>query len=189
MHIFKKPWWFRQTVADLERHEGFRQFAYPDPLSPLGKKYAARKFNFGYEPGDRLLAKYGEREADGRPWTVGYGFTKGVTPASSISREQARHKLELVLLEHLPILDRLVPNWLELPPIIRTVLANLAFNLGERRLAQFRPTLDLFARGDFRGAAGRLKNTLWYKQVGRRAQELVLRLETLRVDPSFIVPN
>lgn len=181
------PWWFRQTVSDLDRHEGFRQYAYPDPLSRLGKRYASPRYKWGFEPGHLLLAKYGEKEADGRPWTVGFGFTKGVTPASSISKEFARHKLEEILLEHLYILDKLIPNWLELPPVVRTVLANMAFNLGEQRLSKFKPTLSVIARGDFLAAAARLKNTAWYKQVGPRARELVKRLETLKVDERYLV--
>lgn len=189
MDIRVKPWWFRQTVADLERHEGFRQYAYPDPLSSLAKRFPAGKYKWGYEPGHQILARVGGKEIDGRPWTVGYGFTKNIGPHSIMHREVARHKLEVILLEHLYILDKLVPNWLTLPPVVRTVLANMAFNLGERRLTQFKPTLSYVARGDFKTAARRLKNTLWYKQVGPRARELVARLETLTVVPKYIIPQ
>lgn len=185
--IKTKPWWFRQTIADLDRHEGFREFAYPDPLSLLGKRYAAKRYRFGYDWAHILLERYGESEAIGRPWTYGHGFTKGVNPFSRITYVASKHKLGAVLLEHLYILDKLVPNWLTLPAVVRTVLANMAFNLGEQRLTKFRPTLNLIAKGDFDGAAARLKRTAWYKQVGIRAHELIHRLETLKVDPRYMI--
>lgn len=183
-----QPFWFRQTLADLKRHEGFRPYAYPDPLSKLGQKYRSPKYKWGYERGDHLLVKYGESEADGRPWTVGYGFTRGVNPASSISESLASQKLAFELIEHLPVLDKLFINWRGLPPVVITVIANMAFNLGTR-LLQFRPTMNEIEKGNHTVAANRLKNTLWYRQVGSRAWELVDRLKTGKVAPEHTIAD
>jgi lysozyme len=180
------PKWHTQTVADLDRHEGFREFAYPDPLSLLGKKYQNPKYQWGFVPGDVLLAKYGEKEADGRPWTVGYGFTKGVTPASRINKTLAKEQLGKILLEHTQLLDRNIPSWASMPLTIQTVLANLSFNLGSR-LLQFKATLALFEKGNYKGAAAHLRATPWFKQVGRRAEELCTRLETGVIEPEHKV--
>ena len=182
----KEPDWLTQTAADLQRHEGFREYAYPDPLSKLGRKYVGRKYQWGFVPGDILLAKYGESERDGRPWTVGYGFTKGVKPSTRINKQLADNMLKGLILDHVKLLDRIIPNWRTLPVIPQTVLANLSFNLGTR-LVPFKPTLELFASGDFKGAAARLRKTAWFKQVGRRAEELCARLETGTIDPRFKV--
>lgn len=178
--------WLKQTAADLQRHEGFREFAYPDPLSKLGRKYAGRKYQWGFVPGDVLLAKYGENERDGRPWTVGYGFTKGVKPQTRMSKEFADQKLVGEVIAHAKLLDRIIPKWKTLPVFAQTVLANMAFNLGTR-LIPFGPTLATFARGDFKAAAARLRRTLWFKQVGNRSEELVKRLETGRIEPEHKV--
>lgn len=177
MDITAPSKWLIQSRADIARHEGFREFAYPDPLSKLGKKYQGRKWGWGFERGDVLLVKYGEKEEDGRPWTVGYGFTKGVKPSTTMRKPFADQKLSGVVADHAKLLDRLVPNWKALPLYAQTVLVNLAYNLGTR-LIPFGPTMALFEAWDFKGAAARLRRTAWFKQVGDRSEELVRRLET-----------
>lgn len=184
--IKAKPRWLVQVHADLQRHEGFREFAYPDPLSPMGKK------NFkeaGYIPGRELMQKYGYRIQDGAPWTVGYGFTRGVNPDSRMSREQANHKLYDEIYEHLKVLDKLIPTWHKMPDFVKTVLANLAFNLGYNKLSEFRNTLAAFRRHDWDAAAKGLVNSLWYRQVGTRGRELVWRLRNRQVQEEYQVAD
>lgn len=185
-HNMRKPLWLVQTKADLDRHEGFREFAYPDPLSILGRKYRSRKWGWGYEPGDRLLVKYGENERDGRPWTVGYGFTRGVTPATRVSKVRAMQILEPEILDHVLVLDNLIPSWRKMPVHVQTVLANMAFNMGSR-LGQFENTLAVFEKGDYFQAGERLKRSLWYRQVGDRAKELIERLQTGKIQDQYRV--
>ena len=183
---YYSTWWFRQTLADLIRHEGFRKYAYADPLSALYRKYP--KAPWGYKPARNFLPA-GEDLSKGAPWTVGYGFTEGVTPAHIMERNVADRRLEVELSEHLYVLDRLVPQWEKLPEVVITVLANMAFNLGYARLSKFAPTLNEVSKGNYQVAANRLKKTLWYKQTGSRAEELVKRLETLQVDKRYEVPR
>lgn len=184
--LAKKPDWLKQLHVDLQRHEGFRKYAYPDPLSKLGKKYRGSKWRWGFEPGDVLLAKYGENERDGRPWTNGYGFTRGVIPSSRIEKTFADQKLEDEIIHHVKDLHKLAPNWEKLPLFASTLLANLMFNMGYERLSKFKPTIDTILRGDYAGAARRLRNTLWFKQTGLRAEELVERLEKQRIHPNHL---
>lgn len=179
-------WWFRQTVADLGRHEGFRKYAYADPLSALYKMYP--KAPWGFKPAREFLPAGANLDA-GKPWTVGYGFTEGVTPSHIMERNVADRRLEIELIKHLSVLDRLVPQWRKLPDVVITVLANLAFNMGYARLSKFAPTLNEVSKGNYKVAANRLKKTLWYKQTGSRAVELVKRLETLQVDKRYEVPK
>ncbi len=47
----EQDWLKRQVVADLNRHEGFREFAYPDPLSALYKKFS--RLPWGLKPATR----------------------------------------------------------------------------------------------------------------------------------------
>lgn len=190
MSIYKKPRWLVQLIADLDRHEGFRAFAYPCPESTLGLKYRRRKdVKWGFRPGDVLLAELGEREADGRPWTLGHGFTRGVRPSSRISKEASTQRLEQEALDHAKILDKLIPEWVDMPLFAQTVLANMAYNLGYERLAKFAPTLEVFKQRKWGRASRRLKNTLWYKQTGSRARELCDRLEQQRIHPQHLVVN
>ena len=172
-----RPIWFRQVVSDLDRHEGFRPYAYPDPLSKIGKSYPAKKHGWGLRPARAILAELGLSEANGRPWTFGHGFTKGVTVDSSITKEQSTRRLEEEVVAHTAGLERLVPKWnTALPVYVVTVLVNMAYNLGIERLSKFTTTLDLLNRGQYAEAGVNLRKSAWYKQVGNSAVELTERL-------------
>jgi GH24 family phage-related lysozyme (muramidase) len=187
MSIVGKPRWRVQTVADLARHEGFRAFPYPDPLSRIGRSYSSPKYKWGFKPARLILAELGLKEADGRPWTNGFGETKGITPDTpQVNRESQMKKLDDRLMEHVALLDQIIPEWQRMPTFAQTVLANLSYNLGTR-LKQFGQTLELFKKGDYAGAAGRLRKTPWFKQVGARAEELCTRLEHGTIAPQHIV--
>lgn len=182
------PKWLRQLVADLDRHEGFRQYAYPDPLSDLGRKYPASKYGWGMKPAGPILAALGISEAKGRPWTVGHGFTKGVTPDTNMSKEFSTRRLEQEALAHAAELDSLLPEWrIAFPLYAQTVFANMIYNLGRERLSKFTTTLDLAKHMKFAEAGRNLRASLWAKQVKGRADELIRRLETGKIAPEHQV--
>jgi len=182
------PKWLRQLVADLDRHEGFRQYAYPDPKSEIGIKYPARKYGWGNKPAGPILAALGLSEGKGRPWTVGHGFTKDVTPATNISKEFSNRRLEQEALDHAAELDSLLPEWrIAFPLYAQTVFANMIYNMGRERLSKFTTTLNLAKHMKFAEAGRNLRASLWFKQVGTRAEELVKRLETGKIAPEHQV--
>lgn len=184
---YTNQWWFQQTLSDLIRHEGMREYAYPDPLSKLGKADPlSRKYGWGSKPATEILAKHGFSERDGRPWTVGVGYTRGVTPSSRMNVKEAISKLSGELYVHLPVLNGLIPDWETFPDVIKAVLANMAFNMGNR-LTQFTTSLELLRHRRFPQAGSNLRGTLWYKQVGARAEELCKRLETGQVEKKNLV--
>lgn len=184
--IKSKPRWLVQLHSDLKRHEGFREFAYPDPLSPLGREYGSL---FGFRPAREVLQQLGLDESLGTPWTYGYGFTHGVTIDSRITREMANHKLYDEIYEHLRVLDKLVPTWHKMPDFVKTVLGNMAFNMGYNTLAQFKNTLAAFRRHDWDAAANGMVKSLWYRQVGTRGRELVWRMRNRQVQEEFKVAD
>lgn len=59
----------------LIQREGKRNFAYPDPASPLAKK--ARSTQWGYRPAREILKNFPEsvQQLSGAPWTCGIGIT------------------------------------------------------------------------------------------------------------------
>ena len=184
--LMTKPKWLTQTLKDLKRHEGFREYAYPDPLSVLGRRYRGAKYQWGYRPARQILAELGEKDINGQPWTVGYGFTHGVTPDTRMSQEQADQRLEIEILEHVRGLNKIYPDWEIEPLFVSTVLANMVFNMGTVRLAKFAPTLATIKARKYEEAAARLERTAWYKQTGSRAQELVRRIRYQTIDPKHI---
>jgi lysozyme len=58
----------------------------------------------------------------------------------------------------------------------QVALANLAFNLGIHGLAQFRNTLAAIERGDWPAAVQGLRQSLWYRQVGKSRSDRILHM-------------
>jgi len=174
-----------QVRSDLWRHEGYRKYAYPDPLSLLGRKY--RNHKWGFKPAREILALIGQPDTAGRPWTVGVGYTIGVTPDSTMTEEQAGKKLEDHIIQCAGDLDRIYPLWKTRSFVTQTVLLNLIYNMGPKALSKFTNTLKFITAGDYEAAANNLEKSLWFTQVGRRAEELVDRLATQEIPDQYAV--
>lgn len=180
----------RQVKADLDRHEGFREYAYPDPLSPIGKKYRGENWPWGYVPARVLLARIpGAKDKDGAPWTYGFGFTFNVTPDSTINRIQAERRLEDLILSMNNFLPTKLPWYNDATFVVKTILINMAFNLGVDRLMKFKNTLAYIKAKDYLNAARNMKLSLWYKQVGVRAEELVERMKNQKIEPQYLIED
>lgn len=75
-------------------------------------------------------------------------------------------------------LDRSLPWWQTLDPVRRRVLVNMAFNLGIVKLLGFKNTLAAMKAGDYAKAADGMRQSLWARQVGARADRLAAMMET-----------
>jgi len=60
----------------------------------------------------------------------------------------------------------------------QAVLVDMAFNLGRAGLASFQKMRAALALGDFERAAAEMLDSLWARQVGRRARELAEMMQT-----------
>lgn len=180
-----RPNWFEQVRMDLRRHEGYRRYAYPDPLSSLAQRY--KRELWGEVSAREILNRLGVDEKEGRPWTVGYGFTKGVTPDTEMSLEDAYRRLDDEIQSRVKGLTDLVPTWEYMPVFASSTLMNLAYNMGLKTLADFGPTLNLFRKHEYDEAGKRLTHSKWYTQVGDRGRELVARLINGRIEPEHDV--
>lgn len=177
-----------QVKADLWRHEGFRMFAYPDVLSKLYRKY--KGLPWGYKPARELLGLIHDMdESDGAPWTVGVGFTHNVTPDSQMTVVQAERKLEGLILDADTLLEQKLSWYKGASFVTKTILINMLFNLGWGSLAKFKNTLRFIAARDYQKAASNMKLSLWYRQVGDRAKELVARMATQVISAEHKAPE
>ncbi len=172
----------RQVRSDLERDEGFREFAYPDPLSKLYKQFPELRNLWGTKPVLELLAnKKNWKLSDGTPWTVGFGFTDGVNPETRIPRQLAERKLE----EHVLAMDSAlvkVLTWYNSTSFVtKTILINMAFNMGVKGLLGFKNTLRYVSEKNYTQAAANMRKSLWYQQVTNRAERLAKRMETQKI--------
>ena len=174
-----------QVGADLWRHEGYRKYAYPDPLTLLARKY--KNYKWGFKPAREILTLIGQPETAGRPWTVGVGETLGVNCDSTMTEEQARRRLDSRIIEFAGQLDRIYPLWKTRSFETQTVLLNLIYNMGPKGLSKFTNTLKFITAEDYEAAADNLERSLWYKQVGSRARELVDRLRNQEIPDQYLV--
>lgn len=190
LYTTKKQKLINQVASDLNRQEGFREFAYPDPLSPLAKKYKGEAWPWGFVPAKELLSRIGDmKEKDGAPWTVGFGFTQGVTASSRMNRLTAERKLETEILDRDQSLQVILPWYNDSSFVAKTVLINMAFNLGLKGLLGFRNTLRYIKEQNYKQAAANMRKSLWYRQVTKRAEELAVRMETQTIKEQHKAPN
>lgn len=182
---------FRQVAQDLMRHEGYRKFAYPDPLSPLHKQHPKEKW--GYTSAAVILKKLGITKEvaakSGHPWTVGIGWTHGVTLDSTMEIDTALRKTEGEAREvHGTLLNTL--TWYRGASLAtKSTLINMAYNLGLKGLLSFKNTLAYMKAGQWDQASANMLKSLWAKQVGGRAVELARRIKTQTIDSAHRAPE
>lgn len=69
--------------------------------------------------------------------------------------------------------------WEDFPGEVQEILVNMLFNLGRPRLTKFKNFNAKLLEGDYAGAAPEGRDSIWYRQVGNRAERLMTRLEEL----------
>lgn len=111
-------------------------------------------------------------------WTSGYGHTAGVKQGDVITKEQASTWLDADMEQAIKDARKVCLCFDDLNGPRKTVIANMAFNLGATRLAGFKNTLACVCAGDYSQAALNMLKSKWATQVGQRAQRLAKRMST-----------
>jgi lysozyme len=70
------------------------------------------------------------------------------------------------------------PWTMDLDPVRKGALLNMTFNMGIKRLAEFKDFLAKMQAGNFPAAAGAMLDSRWAKQVGARATRLSIQIES-----------
>lgn len=65
------------------------------------------------------------------------------------------------------------------PDEVQQILVNMMFNLGRPRLSKFKNMYLHLQNEDWVNAAAEGRDSLWYRQVGNRAERLMTRLENV----------
>lgn len=116
-------------------------------------------------------------------WTVGYGFTKGVTSNTTISRAEADTRLIAELQEYASAVENLCAA-VDLTEGQKDALIDFAYNLGVGALAKS-TLLKCVLAGDVDGAAAQFGK--WVYAGGRKLPGLVER--RTRERERFLVPD
>lgn len=136
-------------IADLERDEGFREHAYPDPLS------------------------------GGEPWTVGFGFTgKDIGPETTIALAAAKTELAKRVGALTKALRARLPWFASLTDLRQDCLCNMAYQLGLDGLMTFHRTLADIEAGRYVSASIDMLQSAWAHQTPKRARRIALQMRT-----------
>lgn len=95
---------------------------------------------------------------------------------NGISVDEATMMLENDIDVVMAQLDHKLPWWRDMTEPRQRVLANMCFNLGITRLLKFINTLEAMKHGQYDKAASGMLDSLWAKQVGKRAIRLAKQM-------------
>ena len=73
----------------------------------------------------------------------------------------------------------LYPDFEDLPEEAQQIIANMMFNLGRPRLSKFVGMKRGVDEKDWNSAADEMVDSRWYRQVGARAERLVIRMREI----------
>lgn len=104
-----------------------------------------------------------------------YGSEDG-TP---ISEERVKECFEKDLDIAISECKVLYENWDNFPGEAQEILVNMMFNMGRPRLSQFKNFKAALDEGDWVRAGAEGRDSRWYKQVGNRAERLMIRMESI----------
>lgn len=153
--------------ASIKLGEGCRLQAYPDPESPRAIQQALAP----------KLRKPGWITLSGNPWTIGWGSTGGdIHDGLNWTQAQADARLLEDLTQACDALDNGESWWRGMSIDRQRVLAEMAYNLGYRRLCGFHRMMADLQAGKYADAADEMVASLWDKEVGGRATRLADRM-------------
>jgi lysozyme len=128
---------------------------------------------------DRLIAEEGLRLKPYRD-TVGkltIGIGRNLDDVG-ISEDEARMLLEHDIDRAANQLDAALPWFVGLDAVRQSVLIDMVFNMGLGGMLSFHNTLTFIQQGNWAQAAAGMRDSLWARQVGRRALNLAAAMET-----------
>lgn len=116
------------------------------------------------------LKAYPDPATGGKPWTIGWGHTKGVKPGDQITQAQA----EAFLAEDLAVFESAVNSAIKRPMTQSQfdAMVSLAFNIGGANFASS-TLVKKFNAGDVQGAADQFPR--WKNADGKEMKGLVRR--------------
>lgn len=108
-------------------------------------------------------------------WTIGIGHNISDNGLSDAA-------IDFIFTEdrdaHIADMDAHLAWWKNLDEVRQRALCNMCFNLGINRLLGFRNMLVALQNGNWIEAAAQAKDSVWYKQVGIRAERIIHMFET-----------
>lgn len=153
----------KEVMDKLKGFEALRNHAYPDPASPLAKRTRSLRLQWGFRPAREILKNLERSHPElvklsGTPWTCGYGSTRGVTPDTYWTKDEALVRLDQDLDDAQSAVERLVK--VKLNDFQYGALTSLVFNIGSGNFSGSN-LLKRLNEGKYEAAAARFDD--WVK--------------------------
>ena len=148
----------------IRKHEGKSNKIYLDPSKKnlcIGHGFNLNKSN------SKAIIK-----------SVGADYNAIMSGKQSLSDAQVEKILDISVKEAVDIASSFVVNYNQLPSKAKLVIANMAF-MGRGTLGKFNDLRDALVKNDYNRAADEMLDSIWAKQVGRRATELAEMMRSL----------
>jgi lysozyme len=104
-----------------------------------------------------------------------YGLPVGTAISHERVWEAFRDDVEVAIKD----CEDIYNDFYSFPAEVQEVLINMCFNLGKAGLAGFKKMKQALEKGDWSEAAKEGRDSKWYRQVSRRAERLMSRLEKI----------
>jgi lysozyme len=104
-----------------------------------------------------------------------YGWEVG----TSVSEERVTEAFQADLNIAIDECEVLYDKWESFPGEVQEILVNMLFNLGRPRLSKFKNFKKALDSGDWKTAGVEGRDSAWYRQVGNRAERLMVRMENV----------
>jgi lysozyme len=99
-----------------------------------------------------------------------------ILKSRGITKEEAYGLLDKDIREHTALLVEALPWVGDLDWNRKSVLIDLAFNMGIKTLLTFNNTLEHIKQGNWKDAGDHLKASKWYEQVGPNRADLLIKI-------------
>lgn len=120
----------RVAVKLIKQREGCCLRAYPDPASDLYKELSRAGILNAFMQGKKDIPEYMLKKFDGKPWTIGYGETKGVKQGDVCTQEEADSRLETRVREFMEGVIKACPQLAKESRGKIAACTSLAYNIG-----------------------------------------------------------
>jgi len=156
---------YSELYEMIARHEGIEKRAY---LDSRGILTIGAGFN---------LEKQGARK---RIESLGLNYESVCDGRQTLSNEQVyslmREDVETAINDAQYYLG---DSWIGLNPKAQKILIDMAYNLGRKRLCEFKNLRQALISRDYVSASQEMKDSNWYKQTGNRGRELVYKMREI----------
>jgi len=106
-------------------------------------------------------------------WTIGVGRLIDARLGGGLSEEEIQYLLNNDIKAAVRTCERLFLKFSSFSQSQQDSLLNMAFNMGYSRMKQFKRMIACINDRDWEGAQREAKDSVWYRQVGARAERVI----------------